>query len=705
MNIRKTILLRVYLAFGLVVLGAIAVFAKLIHLQYVEGDYWKSIADSLSIHEVRIEATRGNIYSNDGSLLATSVPEYEIRFDALAIPAERDDVFNMKVDSLAYALANYFKDKPSRDYLATLKSARAKGNRYLLIKRRISHQQLKEIRSFPLFSSFRVGRDRFSAGIVVVPDNKRILPFTNLAARTIGYKNTKGEDTIRVGLEGAYGDYIEGTSGSQLKRRIAGGAWVPVNREAEIAPVDGSDIIATLDVNIQDMAQRALEKQMRASNADEGNVIVMEVKTGEVRAIANLSRDKNGEYREKFNIGIAQGADPGSTFKVASYLIALNDGVVDTSTIIDIGNGTFKVPAHTIRDSHAPKKSLVTVMEAFEQSSNVAVTKMIYTHYQNNPAKFTSKLHEWGLGKPLGLQIPGEGEPWIKTPESRSWSKLSLVQMSYGYEMKLTPLQTLVLYNGIANNGKMLAPLFVKEIRHLGNTKERFHARVMTEQMASPEAIRKIQDMLKSVVDKGTGRSLKSPLYTAAGKTGTAQMADASRGYGQRKYQSSFAGYFPAENPKYSMIVVIRNPKNGYYGASTAGPVFKELADMIFANDLSLQESFASRKVNTKGDSKPAALRGSSYANEQVYKLLGFGTVGQQGEGAVSTVSEDLPEWANVKKGVVPNVQGMGMIDAVYALENAGFKAQVSGKGKVISQSSEAGLKIKEGTKVILELN
>src|SRR5690606_30497667 len=342
-----------------------------------------------------------------------------------------------------------------------------------------------------------------------------------------------------VGLEGAYGDYIEGKSGAQMMQRIAGGVWVPLNREVEVAPVDGSDIISTIDVNMQDMAQRALGKQMKISNADEGCVILMEVQTGEIRAIANFTKDKDGEYREKFNYAIAQRADPGSTFKLASYLAALDDGLVDTSTTIDIGNGTYKVPSHTIRDSHAPKKSIVTVKEAFEESSNVAITKLINTHYGSNPSKYTSKLHSWGLHEPLHLQIPGEGIPVVKTPKNRSWSKLSLIQMAYGYELLLTPLQTLTLYNGVANNEKMIAPLFVREIRYLGNTVERFEARDINKQMASPEAISKIRGMLEGVMIEGTGKRLTSPLYTAGGKTGTAQMADNARGYGARRYQSS----------------------------------------------------------------------------------------------------------------------------------------------------------------------
>lgn len=706
MNIRKSILMRVYLAFGLMVFGALLVFGKLLHLQYVDGGEWRALVDSLTIRERVIEAARGNIYANDGSLLATSVPEYELRFDAMAIPAEADDIFNSKVDSLATSLANFFKDKSSRQYLVMLKSARAKKQRYMLLKRNVSHQDLKTVKTFPLLKTFRDGRKRYSTSLVTVSENKRILPFTNLAARTIGYKNTKGGEVL-VGLEGAYGSYIDGTSGSQIMQRIAGGVWVPVSREVQVAPVDGSDIISTLDVNMQDMAQRALEKQLIASDADNGCVVLMEVKTGEVRAIANFTRDKEGVFREKYNYAIAQGADPGSTFKIASFLALLDDGLVDTSSTIDIGNGTYRVPSHTIRDSHAPKKSVLTVKEAFEQSSNVGIAKLIDVNYGKNPAKYTAKLHHFGLGNELGLQIPGEAKPWVKTPDSKTWSKLSLVQMAYGYELRLTPLQMLSLYNAVANDGKLLAPLFVKEIRHLGNTVEKFEAHVLNKQIASPTAIKKMQDMLAGVMTNGTGRRLSSPLYTSGGKTGTAQMNDGAKGYGARRYQSSFAGYFPAENPKYSIIVVIRNPRKGYYGGAIAGPVFKELADMVYANDLDLQGTLANRKVNTSGSKVPHTLNGSKEASTAVYDALGFQATNwnalalAEGEDGQKV---DFVE-TNIKEGVVPNVMGMGLTDAVFAMENAGFKTKVSGKGKVVNQSLVAGSKWKQGTPITLALN
>ena len=704
MNIRKTILVRVYIAFGLMVLGAVAVFLKFVYLQYVDGGERGEIADSLTIQERVVEAARGNIYSNDGSLLATSVPEYELRFDAMAIPSEYNDIFNAKVDSLAIHLSEFFKDRSSRQYLTLLREARAKKQRYVLIKRAVSHQDLKVVKTFPLCKTFRENKKRFPSGLVAVRQNKRILPFTNLAARTIGYKT----DEVRVGLEGAYGDYIEGKSGAQMMQRIAGGIWIPLNRELEVAPVDGADIISTIEVNMQDMAQRALESQLKISNADAGCVILMEVKTGEVRAIANFTKDTDGEYREKYNYAIALGADPGSTFKLASYMALLDDRHVDTSTVVNIGNGTYKVPSHTIRDSHAPKKSDVTVKEAFEESSNVAITKLVNTYYGEQPAKFTSKLHSWGLHQPLGLQIPGEAIPIVKTPKAKSWSKLSLVQMAYGYELKLTPLQTLTLYNAVANDGKMLAPLFVKEIQHLGNTIQRFEARVINKQIVSKEALGKIRGMLEGVMVEGTGKRLQSPLYTAGGKTGTAQMADDSRGYGARRYQSSFAGYFPADNPKYSIIVVIRNPRNGYYGGSVAGPVFKELADMIYANDLSLQGGFEYRKVNLAGETMPLTLMGSKESSTKVYEALGYKSFNWNllAQRVSDTTSRGMPfAEQHIREGVVPNVLGMGLVDAIFAMENAGFKANASGKGKVVSQSLLAGEKLKLGTRVAIELN
>ncbi|MFB2117681.1 penicillin-binding protein [Parapedobacter sp. 2B3] len=696
MNIRTDILLRVYLSFGLIVLFAIAVLVKLFHLQYVEGAEWREMADSLSTRYVDVEAVRGNIYSNDGSLLATSVPEYDLRMDLLAPGIVADDVFYAKVDSLATRLAAFFKDKSSAQYSQLLKKARKDGNRYYLLKRDVGHQELKEVKQFPIFNL-----GKYKGGLIAERKNKRILPFTNLAARTIGYK--VAEEEVHVGLEGAYGEYIDGKSGKRLVRRIAGGVWMPVNREIEVAPVDGADIISTIDVNMQDMAQRALEKQLIASNADNGCVILMEVATGEIRAVANFTRVEEGVYREKFNYAIAQSAEPGSTFKLASYLVALDDGKIDTNTIVETGNGTYQVHRHTIRDTHS--YGTVTVKKAFEVSSNVAITKIINTYYKNNPAAFTKRLHELHLNEPLGLQIPGEGNPLIKTPDSKSWSGLSLVQMAYGYELKLTPLQTLSLYNAVANDGKMVAPLFVKEIRRLGNTVEHFDTRVINEQIASASTIAKLQDMLAGVMTEGTGKRLRNPQLSMAGKTGTAQMADGAAGYRNRKYQSSFAGYFPADHPKYSMIVVVQNPRNGYYGASIAGPVFRELADMVYANDLDLQDDFD--RMRYVGNTElPPSLKGSKAATLRVYDALGVKATYASAEPVqhIDTVKGIAFSDNAITAGVVPDVAGMGLIDALYALENSGYRTTVKGKGKVIAQSLAAGQKVNVGASISIEL-
>lgn len=694
MNIRTDILLRAYLSFGLIVLVAGAVIAKLLHIQYAEGAEWRYMADSLSTRYIDVEAVRGNIYSNDGSLLATSIPEYDLRMDMLASGIEEDEVFYSKVDSLAVQLAQLFKDKSSAQYSKHLKDGRRARNRYYLVKRNVGHQDLKKVRQMPIFNL-----GRYKGGLIAERKNKRILPFTNLAARTIGYKIP--EENVHVGLEGAYGQYIDGTNGKRLVQRIAGGVWMPVNQDEEVVPVDGSDIISTIDVNLQDMAQRALEKQLIASNADNGCVILMEVATGEIRAVANFTRDTDGVFREKFNYAIAQSAEPGSTFKLASFLVALEDGVVDTSTLIETGNGTYRVHNHTIRDTHA--YGTVSVKKAFEVSSNAAIVKIIHSNYKDKPAAFTKKLYDLHLHEPLGLQIPGEGAPLIKTPNSKSWSGLSLPQMAYGYELKMTPLQMLTLYNAVANNGVMVAPVFVKEIRHLGNTVEQFEGRIINKKIASDKTIGKLQAMMKGVMETGTGKSLRSPAYTSAGKTGTAQMADGAAGYRNRKYQSSFAGYFPAENPKYSMIVVVRNPRNGYYGASVAGPVFRELADMIYANDLEINQRFDQLHHLGMTQDLPAAI-GSTYATQHVLSSLGLNNKYASANTSTPSLDDAFTDTLPIKEGVVPQLQGMGLIDAVFTLENAGFKSSVIGKGKVIAQSIPAGTISKPGSLVQLVL-
>ncbi|WP_256009174.1 penicillin-binding protein [Desertivirga xinjiangensis] len=706
MNIRTDILLRVYIAFGLIVLLAFAVLFKLFHLQIAEGEKWRAMADSLSTKYIDVEAVRGNIYSVDGSLLATSVPEYELRMDMLAGGIEKDEIFYEKVDSLAEKLSSYFGDKSRREYSKMLREARREGARYLLIKRDVTHQELNVVRKFPIF---KLGR--YKGGLIAIQQNKRILPFRTLAKRTIGYKN---ENVQPVGLEGAYASYIDGESGRRLVQRISGGVWMPVNKDIEIAPKDGADIISTIDINMQDVAQNALRKQLIKSDADHGCVLLMEVATGEIRAIANFTKVEEGRYEEKFNYAIAQSAEPGSTFKLASYLALLEDGKVDTNTLVDCENGFFKVYnkkrlVKTVRDSHEGLK-VITVKKAFQESSNAAIAKLVYQHYLSDGKQFTDHLYDLHLHEKAGLQIPGEGAPLIKTPESSYWYKgLSLAQMAYGYEMKMTPLQMLTFYNAVANNGKMVAPQFVREIRRLGSTIEQFSPRVIENKICSDATLGKLQDMLLGVVEEGTGKDIiKNPSYKIAGKTGTAQVADGSRGYrGKRSYQASFCGYFPADKPKYSMIVVLTNPKGVYYAALVAGPVFREVADKIYSNDVEMYNPVQQLKYvgNTK---MPESKAGDKQSTLKVYKALGVKTYLAGNSDFVNMV--DTNKGINVKEvkattKTVPDVTGMGLKDAVFLLSNAGLKPVVKGSGRVIKQSVEPGVFARRGYPVTIELN
>ncbi|WP_443944195.1 penicillin-binding protein [Pedobacter sp. AW1-32] len=699
MNIRANILLRVYLAFGLIVLFALAVLLRLGQVQFVQGHKWKDMADSLSTRYVNVEATRGNIYSNDGSLLATSVPEYELRMDMFAGGIQDDHLFNEKVDSLGAKLAMIFQDKTAKEYARYLRKGRRDSARYLLIHRKVGYADLKTIRTFPLYN---VGK--FSGGLIAVQQNKRILPFKSLAARTIGYKNENVKNG--VGLEGAYTEYINGETGKRLMQRIAGGVYIPVNDEAEVAPKDGADIISTIDINMQDLAQSALEKQLIKSQADHGTVILMEVATGEIRAVANFSKVEEGVYKEKFNYAIAGNQDPGSTFKLASYMALLDDNLVDTNTLI--GTGYYQIPGKLITDSH-PKIETVTVKRAFEESSNAAIAKLINTHYGENPSKFTDHLYRWKLNEKTILQIPGEAQPVVKNPSFKSWNKnMTLPQMAYGYEMQLTPLKMLSFYNAVANEGKYVAPIFVKEIRRLGNPIEQFRARVIDDKICSDEALSKIKKMLEGVVTEGSGKQIVyNPLYKIAGKTGTAQVADGNRGYkGKRQYQASFVGYFPADKPKYSMIVVINDPKGAYYGATVSGPVFREIADRIYASDMQMYNDVPTRLVGNTAN--PPTKAGQSKATQKVYTAFGFKPLfASKSEyyNVVSTSAGPVFQENSERKGIMPNVEGMGLKDALYLLGNAGLKTKVVGAGKVISQSITAGTRVGKGLGVQIELN
>jgi len=704
MSIRTNILLRIYLAFGLILLLAGAVAVQLVRLQFVQGKKWKDMAIKLTTRYKDVPAARGNIISVDGSLLATSVPEYDVHMDMLAGGIADDKIFYSKVDSLAEKLSAFFGDKSAKEYSRMLRDARRDSSRYQLIGHNVSYQKLKELRTFPIF---RMGK--YKGGLITDEENRRLLPFHALAARTIGHESDTGKKAI--GLEGAYAGYINGVNGKRLMQRTVGGTWIPVNDDDNEVPTkDGADILTTIDVNLQDVAEEALRAQLDSSQADHGCVVLMEVATGEVRAIANFTRMPDGKYKETFNYAIGSATEPGSTFKLATYMTLLDQHKIDTSSRMDCEGGrSHVIPGnnkYTVTD--VEHNNVMSALQAFEESSNVAAAKFVYAHYNNDPWEFTRKLYSYHLNDKLDLQIPGEGQPLIKNPRSKSWSKLSLPQMAYGYEEKLTPLQMLTFYNAVANNGKMISPVFVREIQRMGNTVEQFQARVINPKVCSDQTLKLVRSMLEGVVQNGTAKNvIKNKLYSVAGKTGTAQIANGDKGYGTDKtYQASFCGYFPADHPKYSMIVVIAHPTRGsYLAAKVAGPVFRNIADRVYVSDLDINQATVTHYVGNV--TMPVVKKGNINALHKVYEKLGIKPLYASNNAngtAPDTTGGIADEEITYKQGAVPSVIGMDLSDALYRLGNAGYKVAVTGSGTVTTQSVTGGSLIPKGSKITIEL-
>jgi len=701
-NLKKDILKRVYLVYGFVGLFAFVILAQIFNLQYVQGAEWRGKAESLAVSYRVIEAVRGNIYAADERLLATSVPKYEIRFDAFT-DALTDAYFYENVDSLAFELSQVFPEKTKVQYKAELVRARKKKSRYHLIRRNVKFTELKLVKEFPIFR-----RGKYKGGFIYTQQNKRVKPFKVLAARTIGYER---EGVKPVGLEGAYGKELSGVNGRQLMKKIRGGVWMPIDDESEIEPVDGSDVYTTIDVNIQDVAEKALEDELTKHNADHGCVALMEVSTGDIKAIANLKRNKDGTYYESYNYVVGESTEPGSTFKLAALMAAFEDGYLDLDDEVDTENGTTKFYDRTMRDSHKGGYGKVSVQRSFELSSNVAISKLINQTYEDKPQEFIDRLHNMNLNRELGVEIAGEGKPYIKNTTDASWSGVSLPWISIGYEIQMTPLQILTFYNAVANDGKMVKPKFVNEVREQGILVKQNTTQVINNSICSKATIKKVKKMLEGVVENGTAKNLRNPLYKIAGKTGTAQIANDKYGYRYQSkvsHQASFVGYFPADNPKYTCIVVVNAPSNNvYYGNLVAGPIFKEVADKVYANSIEIHEEIEKTKSQAKSRI-PYAKDGSYKDLAKVYAEFDVKTNTTEGAGEWVRVSTGDKEVKVYKKKIAPiyvsDVVGMGVKDAIYILENQGMKVRFVGSGVVKSQSISPGSKIIKGSKITLEL-
>jgi len=700
-EVKREILKKVYLIYFVILLIGVAIIGKVAYIQYAEGADLVQKAQKQELAYFTIDAVRGNIYSDNGSLLATSVPIFDIRLD-IASPLISEELFNQKVDSLAYRFALLFGDRTRQAYKRSLVKARKKGNRYHLIKRNVTYADLKRIRTFPILK-----RGKYKGGLISIPKTTRKMPFGILAKRTIGYEK-KNEDLF-VGLEGAYADVLRGTNGKQLKRKLSYGDWKPVYDENQVEPQNGKDIVTTIDINIQDVAEYALMKNLIKHEAYEGCAVLMEVATGHIKAIVNLRYNKkHGKYEEMYNYAIGETVEPGSTFKLASMLALLEDDKVNLNDTIDVGDGWMMFHDQTMQDVKKIRDGRITIREAFEKSSNVGISMIVNEAYKSDPQKFVDQLYALKLNDSLGIEIQGEKPPVIKDPKDKKyWYGTTLPWMSIGYSIMLTPLQTLTLYNAVANNGRMVKPMFVKEIQQSGQTIDRFSTEVRNRKICSNETLDSLRSLLEGVVERGTATNVRNDIYKIAGKTGTALVADKNKGYENEVYNSSFVGYFPADDPQYSCIVVINAPKKGYYyGGSVAAPVFKEVADKVYAMHLDVPV-----KVASPGEL--AATPGMFIGNHEdisgicEYLDIPIDTSSSHTNWVVTQCHGEhikfLPRYE--KDGIVPNVKGMGARDAIYLLEKLGLKTKIYGRGIIIDQSIKPGTKIVRGNEIILKMS
>ncbi len=704
MDVKRDILWRVYLSFILIVLVCILIIGKAFYIQQVQGKYWRSLSDSLHQRIIEIPAARGTIYSEDGQMLSTNIPQFDIYIDFRVSPLHEKSgvLFRTHIDSLSMSLAALFKDKSTEKYKEELtKAFEASVGNYEL-RKKISYREYLQLVKFPLF---KLGR--YKSGMIAEEKNIRLNPYENIGYRTIGL----ARDENKVGLEKSYDTVLNGRNGRQLVRAIAGGVTVPVQEgEFEIAPETGKDIVSTIDVFIQEVTEKALMNMMVKNEAQTGVAIVMEVKTGKIKAIANLGKVGEGKYAEDLNYAITP-TEPGSTFKLVTLLSALEDGKVNLNSRVNLEGGVWKVSGQTVYDSEKHGKFDVSVLEAFEESSNVGMAKIAMTHYSNNVNEYFKHLTKLRLDSTSGLDLVGERQPRLVKPGSRLWGPTTLPWMAFGYNIEITPLQTLNLYNAIANNGVMMRPYLVNSIQEEGKIIKSISPKVYNAQLCKPNTIRDLRIALEGVCINGTGKLLfKNSLYKVAGKTGTALVANGNKGYDEGIYQSSFAGYFPADNPQYTVVVIIKNKPHAasFYGASVAGPVFKEIADRLYStyiqNKLDIAPVFTVKdsslfnysvsKISLKTITKQLSIpyQDSSLASNNWIQLEGKG---KNLKAATQIISDTT----------MPNMTGMKLQDALWLCEKKGLQVKCVGKGKVVKQSIAQGEVIIKGQQIQIDLN
>ena len=696
MNIKRSILVRIRIAFFLMVLFSIAIIVKMNVIQHVQGEKWRAKANSITYQFRPIKATRGNIYSDNGSLLATSLPFYKVAFDP-TIPS--DKTFNENLDSLSIKLSEFFRDKSAIEYRRLLQDARAEGRQYLPISRKmLNYHDKKELEKWPIFEL-----GRYNGGVIFEKVDKRFLPFDELSERTIGFIN---ENNRGAGLEYSFNSLLAGRDGEAMYQKISGGNWKPLFDSNEIKSKDGSHIMTTIDINLQDVSETALRRALVDHSADYGVVVVMEVKTGEIKAISNLTR-KGDQYLETYNHAVGGLYEPGSTMKLATLLALLEDTNISLKDSIDTGDGEYKIYNNRVRDHHEGGWGKLTIQESFEKSSNVAMVKLVEKYYGLNPEKYVDWIDKLGLSRKLDFQIKGEGVPKIQRPGQSGWSGISLPWMAHGYGLEVTPLHILTLFNAVANDGKMIQPKIVSALGETESDLKPAGTKVMNDRICSKETLAKLRLMLEGVVENGTAENIKGTHYKIAGKTGTTQILENGR-YTSR-YITSFAGYFPAHEPKYSAVVVVKNPKGWrQYGSNVSAPVFKEIADNIYSRDLEMHEEFTTELSERVSGVFPLIRSGWATEISLICNEIGVSNhLKTEGKWAKTRVSGNAIELVSndIKMNQVPDVVGMTLRDALYVLESAGLRVSHQGSGRVEKQSLIAGGTFSKGNHINIVLN
>lgn len=686
---------RLYLVYAVMVLFCIAVVCRILYIQIFKREELVEYAEEFGTRIVETNGMRGNIISKNNTVIAVTIPVYDIYFDPVDVI---DDKYYAGVGGLADSLSAMLKENSKSYYVKKFDKAKKNKNRYVPVAKRLSIDEYTRLKTFPIFSEKR------NNGLVAEKRYVRERPYGDIALRAVGYVKTGTLDPVKVGLEGAYDTCLVGKKGVQLQRRINGGKFINVPSEINVPPQNGNDIYTSIDIEMQDIAEEALRRCLADNMAEKGCVIMMDVETGFVEVMASLKRnDKTNKYEESYNFAIAENVEPGSTFKAITMTALLeNDPGFDINRVLNLGpTGKMRFHNLTMTDSHVIADGKPTVKQAFWESSNIAFGFLTTEAFGSNPQKFIDLIKKTKINEPLNLDLKGEGKPYIKNTSDKTWSKVSLPWMSIGYELNVTPIVLLTYYNAIANDGKMMKPQFVKEIRRGNTVVKKFEPVVINDSIASEKTIRTLQQLLRGVVENGTAKIMNNVLFPVAGKTGTAQISGGKEGYNKKNYTASFVGYFPADNPKYSCIVMVCNPSAGkYYGASVSAPVFKEISEKIYATELGITEVTSNYAANCDKYTKASQ---AYYDDVKAYCDM---------TGVRMVDSELGSDWVRVKastnggvvienveneRDVVPNFIGMNVADAVYLVENNGWKADFKGCGVVAKQSVAAGKELKKG--------